>query len=97
MYKVELRGQATESKWAVNFLNINKEEVAARVKADLDPEIVTLDHTDPREVSSHIEKLFRSPVSIKLDSDDRIYVTESNRHRIQIYRQMLQHSRGRME
>ena len=83
-----LRGQATESKWAVNFLNINKEEAAARVKADLDPEIQTLDHSDPHEVSSHIEKLFWSPVSIKFDSDGRIYVTESNRHRIQIYRQV---------
>ena len=83
----QLRGQATESKWAVNFLNINREEGAARAKADLEPEIRTLDHSDPHEVSSHIEKLFWSPVSVKLDSDGRIYVTESNRHRIQIYRQ----------
>ncbi len=84
----QLRGQATESKWAVNFLNINKEEAAARVKADLEPEIETLDRSDPHEVSSHIEKLFWSPVSIKLDSDGRLYVTEGNRHRIQIYRQV---------
>ena len=81
----QLRGQATESKWAVNFLSINKEEAAARVKADLEPVIPSLDRDDPHEVSSHIEKLFWSPVSVKLDSDGRIYVTESNRHRIQIY------------
>ena len=84
----QLRGQATESKWAVNFLNINREEGAARARADLEPDIPSLDHDDPHEVSSHIEKLFWSPVSVKLDSDNRLYVTESNRHRIQIYRQM---------
>ena len=83
----QLRGQATESKWAVNFLSINREEGAARARADLEPEIATLDRSDPHEVSSHIEKLFWSPVSIELDSEGRIYVTESNRHRIQIYRQ----------
>ena len=85
----QLRGQATESKWAVNFLNINREEGAARAKANLEPAIPSLDHDDPHEVSSHIEKLFWSPVSVKLDSDNRLYVTESNRHRIQIYRRGL--------
>ena len=82
----QLRGQATESEWAVNFLSINREEGAARARADLEPDIPALDHEDPHEVSSHIEKLFWSPVSVKLDSDGRLYVTESNRHRIQIYR-----------
>ena len=82
----QLRGQATESEWAVNFLSINREEGAARAKADLEPDIPSLDHEDPHEVSSHIEKLFWSPVSVKLDSHNRLYVTESNRHRIQIYR-----------
>ena len=83
----QLRGQATESKWAVNFLSINREEGAARARANLEPDIPTLDRDDPHEVSSHIEKFFWSPVSVKLDSDGRLYVTESNRHRIQIYRQ----------
>ena len=40
---------------------------------------------DPHEESSHIEKLFWAPVSVKLDRDGRLYVTESNRHRVQIY------------
>ncbi len=85
----QIRGQATESKWAVNFLSINREEGAARARADLEPEIATLDRGDPHEVSSHIEKLFWSPVSAKLDSEGRLYVTESNRHRIQIYRRIV--------
>ena len=83
-----LRGQATESEWAKIFLNINKEEAAARVLADLEPEIDLFDPDDPHEESSHIEKFFWSPVSVKLDDEGRLYVTESNRHRIQIYQRV---------
>jgi DNA-binding beta-propeller fold protein YncE len=80
-----LRGEATLSEWAVNFLNINKEEGAARARANLEPEIEFSDPDDPHEVSSHIEKYFWSPMSVKLDDEGQLYVTESNRHRIQIY------------
>ncbi len=81
-----LRGEATISEWASNFLSINKEEAAARATADLDMDInYFID--DPHEESSHIEKYFWCPVSVKLDSQGRLYVTETNRHRIQIYRQ----------
>ena len=81
----KLRGQATESTWAKIFLNINKEEAAARAKADLELKFDLFDPDDPHEESSHIEKLFWSPVSVKLDADGRLYVTESNRQRVQIY------------
>ena len=80
-----LRGEATLSVWAVNFLNINKEEGAARARANLEPEMALSDPDDPHEVSSHIEKYFWSPMSVKLDDEGQLYVTESNRHRIQIY------------
>jgi len=82
----KLRGQATESKWARIFLDINKEEDEARKRADLEPQIELYDPNDSHEESSHIEKLFWSPVSIKLDGEGRVYVTESNRQRIQVYR-----------
>ena len=79
-----LRGEATISEWAANFLSINREEAAARSTADLNMEIdYFID--DPHEESSHIEKYFWCPVSVKLDSQGRLYVTETNRHRIQIY------------
>ena len=84
----KLRGQSTESKWAKIFLEVNKEEGDARQRADLEPEIELFDPDDPHEESSHIEKLFWAPVSIKLDDYGRLYVTESNRHRIQIYRRV---------
>lgn len=79
-----IRGDATDSKWAEAFLSINREEAAARGRANMEPEIdFFID--DPHEVSSHIEKYFWAPTSIKLDDQGRMYVTESNRHRIQIY------------
>ena len=80
-----LRGEGTISEWAANFLSINREEAAARATADLDMEIdYFID--DPHEESSHIEKYFWCPSSVRLDSQGRLYVTETNRHRIQIYR-----------
>lgn len=84
-FVMKLRGQATLSDWAANFLRINVEEADARSRADLEPEI---DYfvDDPHEESSHIEKYFWSPVSVKLDGAGTLYVTESNRHRIQVYK-----------
>ncbi len=81
----KLRGEATLSAWAANFLAINVEEGDARSRANLEPEIEYF-VDDPHEESSHIEKYFWSPVSVKLDRDGNLYVTESNRHRIQVYR-----------
>ena len=81
----KLRGDATLSAWAANFLTINVEEGEARSRANLEPEIEYF-VDDPHEESSHIEKYFWSPVSVKLDRDGNLYVTESNRHRIQVYR-----------
>jgi DNA-binding beta-propeller fold protein YncE len=84
-FVMKLRGQATLSKWAANFLSVNVEEGAARARANLEPEIdYALVH--PHEESSHIEKFFWSPVSVKLDGTGTLYVTESNRHRIQVYK-----------
>ena len=82
-----LRGESTISEWAANFLSINQEEAAARATADLDMEIdFFID--DPHEESSHIEKYFWCPSSVRLDSQGRLYVTETNRHRVQIYRRV---------
>ena len=83
---MKTRGEATLSKWAENFLRINNEEADARSRANLEPEIELFDPDDPHEESSQIEKLFWSPMSVKLDSFGRLLVTESNRHRIQIFR-----------
>ena len=79
-----LKGEATLSEWAKDFLSANTEEAEARARADLEPEIDFFNE-DPHEESSHIEKLFWSPVSVVLDDAGRVYVTEGNRHRIQVF------------
>lgn len=84
----KLRGEATLSKWAANFLEINREEGEARATAELEPSTDLFDSDDPHAESSQIEKLFWAPMSAKLDSSGRLYVTEGNRHRIQIYQRV---------
>ncbi|PKB69446.1 MAG: hypothetical protein BZY77_04955 [SAR202 cluster bacterium Io17-Chloro-G5] len=84
-FVMKTRGEATLSKWAANFLSVNAEEGAARARANLDPEIEYFVAV-PHEESSHIEKFFWSPVSVKLDRAGTLFVTESNRHRIQVYK-----------
>ena len=84
-FVTKLRGEANLSEWAANFLSINREEAAARSTANLEMDIdYVVD--DPHEESSHIEKYFWCPSSVRLDSRGYLYVTETNRHRIQVYR-----------
>ena len=80
----KLRGQATDSKWANDFLGVNVEEAEARARADLEAQIEFF-NDDPHEESSHIEKLFWGPVSVMLDAEERLFVTETNRHRLQVF------------
>ena len=81
----KFRGDATNSVWAQEYFVANPEEGAARLKADLEPEV------DPpaeryREESASIEKYLWGPMSVKLDRAGRIYIVDSCRHRLQIYR-----------
>ena len=80
-----LRGQATLSKWAASFMETNREEAEARASANMKPDLPSVYRDDPHTESAHIESLFWGPMSVKLDDAGRVYVTESNRHRIQIY------------
>tara|TARA_B100000676_G_C18052771_1_gene832289 strand:- start:147 stop:1169 length:1023 start_codon:yes stop_codon:yes gene_type:complete len=83
IFITHLRGQATISKWAQEFLDSNLEEASARSKANLKPSIGQFNN-DPHEESSHIEEFFWGPTSVKIH-EDKLFVTESNRHRVQIY------------
>ena len=83
-FVMKLRGESTDSPWSAEFLENNTEEAGARSRSDMEPEIMEL-RDDPFERSSGIEKYFWAPVSVKLDEEGRLYVTESNRHRMQIY------------
>ena len=55
-----------------------------RDESDLMPKLP--DHlSSPYHVSSQTEPYFWGPVSVSLDGEGRLYVTETNRHRIQVY------------
>ena len=82
----ELRGEATLSRWAQEFMDSNLEESDARKGADLDNPPIKGTDDEQHTISAHVEKYFWAPTSVKLDSNRRLYVTDSNRHRIQIYR-----------
>ena len=83
----KLRGQATLSKWAEDFYAANSDEWEARQKANImvtpSPDVET-----PHQESARVEPYFWGPISVKLDRHGRLYVTESNRHRIQIYEKL---------
>ena len=83
-FVLKLRGQATLSPWAEQFYDANADEKEARAKADLEPKL-TDDVDSAHQESARIEKYFWGPCSVKLDKQGRLYVTESYRHRVQVY------------
>ena len=87
MVITQLRGEATISKWGQDFLDANYEEAEPRSRSNLEPDI-NLFADNSHEESAHIEKFFWGPTSVKLDDAGRLYVTESNRHRVQIYERL---------
>ena len=83
-FLLKLRGEATPSKWAEEFFVSSPHEKEAREKANLTPDL-TEDVDTPYEESARIEHLFWGPVSVKLDRHGRLYVVETNRHRVQVF------------
>ena len=79
-----LRGESTLSKWAQDFFEANDDEAAAREKSTIYP-VMTEEVDTPYEESARTEPYFWGPVSVKLDTQGRLYVVETNRHRIQVY------------
>ncbi len=80
-----LRGQATLSKWAMDFFDANPDEWETRQKSNLFPDLQ--EHLrSPYHESSQTEAYFWGAVSVKLDDRGHVYVTEAVRHRVQVYR-----------
>ena len=83
-FQLLLQGQATISKWAADYFATNPEEKKERDNSNLIPTLP--DHLKtPYSVSSQTEPYFWGPVSVSLDREGRLYVTETNRHRFQVY------------
>ena len=83
-FRALLRGEATESKWAMEYFAVNPEEKAERDRSDLMPKLPPHLNT-PYHISSQTEPYFWGPVAVSLDREGRLYVVETNRHRFQVY------------
>ena len=83
-FQALLRGQATLSKWAEDYFAANPEEWQTRTISNLIPDLPPSLQT-PYHISSQTEPYFWGPVSVTLDRENRLYVAETNRHRVQIY------------
>jgi hypothetical protein len=85
-WQATLRGEAGLSRWAESYFVANPDELEERQKANLEPELDLPPEDERREESANIEKLFWGPVSVKVDDQGKLYVVESCRHRMQVYR-----------
>lgn len=86
-FQLKLRGQATLSKWAEEYFATNPEEKRERDRSNLTPSLPP--HLNsPYHVSSQTEPYFWGPVSVTVDDEGRLYVAETNRHRIQVYQKV---------
>ena len=83
-FQMLLRGEATISKWAQEYLDANPEEATERDRSDLTPQLPPHLNT-PYHISSQTEPYFWGPVAVSLDGGGRLYVVETNRHRFQVY------------
>jgi DNA-binding beta-propeller fold protein YncE len=91
-FVASFRGESRDSLWAQDYFSANPDEANARRTAHLEPEIERRPEYENHrgyewERSANVEKLFWGPTSIKLGPDGLVYVVDSLRHRIQIYRQ----------
>ena len=80
-----LRGESVDSKWAADYFGVNPEEGRLRYAADLFPELDPPARRD-REISAGVEGFLWGPTAVKLDGQGNLYVADSLRHRLQIYK-----------
>ena len=83
-FLLKLRGQATLSKWAEDYLASIPHEKRAREKSNLIPDLPSHLNT-PYLVSAQIQPYFMGVTSVNLDRDGHLYTTETGRGRLQIY------------
>ncbi len=81
-FLIELKGEATLSKWSEEYLNAQQDELHAR--STFEP-FFEVDTDDKNEIAARIEPYFWDPVTVATDKHDRLYVLETCRHRFQIY------------
>jgi DNA-binding beta-propeller fold protein YncE len=85
-FVAKFRGEAGLSKWGESYFIANQDELEERRKADLEPKLDLSPEDDLRQESASVEKFFWGPTAVKVDEQGRVYVVDSCRHRIQVYR-----------
>ena len=80
-----VEGQATLSKWAEQWLEVNQDEYSARRSSNLSFLDLPAHLQTPYQVGSQTEHLFWGPVSAKIDACDSLFITEHSRARIQVF------------
>ena len=80
-----LRGDSGLSKWAHEYFTTNLDELAEREKADMEPKLEYPMGEPVRRESAMVEKLFWAPTTVKVDGQDRVFVVDTARARIQVY------------
>ena len=84
-FHASLRGQATVSPWAQEYLEANADELDARSRFD---PYIEVDTDDEHEISARVEAYFWDPIAVELDPEGRLVVADSLRHRLQIYQRL---------
>ena len=69
-FVTQLTGEATLSKWGKERVEIDQSFVRARARSQ---------GLDERE------KIFQGPISVEVDDEGRVFVTEVPRHRVQVF------------
>ena len=85
-FVTKFRGNGGTSKWAEDFMECNPHYRRERERAELDPKPKGTVYASLRDEAGADEKLFWGPTSVKIDGQGRIFVADSCRHRIQIFR-----------
>ena len=84
-FHASLRGQATVSPWAQEYLEANADELDARSRFD---PYIEVDTDDEHEISARVEAYFWDPIAVEIDPEGRLIVADSLRHRLQIYQRL---------
>ena len=81
-----LHGEAESSEWASEYLLANPQEAEARMLADLVPTLSGR-QASRRERSASIESYFWGPTAITSNKSGHIFIVDSCRHRLQVYKE----------
>ena len=84
-FHASLRGEATVSPWAQEYLEANADELDARSRFD---PYIEVDTDDEHEISARVEAYFWDPIAVEIDPEGRLVVADSLRHRLQIYQRL---------